>query len=167
MRVFYCSINKRCEHFTTQGGLLSMEIRKKATIEEQLNYIMECRQSGLTVYQWCDKHDIKPSSYYNWVHRLKLKGYTLPDIDSKEIKAIPTQNEIVKVDILPEFSTPELLNYNYNEQQNTRINNNSIIESQPHAEILINGATIKFYNKSDAIIIDSIIKSIGGLDYDR
>lgn len=35
--------------------------------DEQYRLIMECRASGLTDYQWCLEHDIKPGTFYNWV----------------------------------------------------------------------------------------------------
>lgn len=49
---------------------------KKIPAEERYRLIMECRQSGLTDYQWCVEHDIKPGTFYNWVKRLRQKGCT-------------------------------------------------------------------------------------------
>ena len=40
---------------------------------EQYRLIMECRASGLTDYEWCLQHDIKPGTFYNWVKRLRQK----------------------------------------------------------------------------------------------
>ena len=34
--------------------------------EEQYRLIMECRSSGLTYYQWCLEHDIKPGPFITW-----------------------------------------------------------------------------------------------------
>ena len=48
---------------------------KRIPVEEQYRLIMECRQSGLTDHQWCVEHDIKPGTFYNWVRRLRQKGY--------------------------------------------------------------------------------------------
>ena len=33
---------------------------------EQYRLVMECRQSGLSDYQWCLEQGIKPSIFYNW-----------------------------------------------------------------------------------------------------
>lgn len=41
--------------------------------DEQYRLIMECRASGLTDYEWCLQHDIKPGTFYNWVKRLRQK----------------------------------------------------------------------------------------------
>ena len=38
--------------------------------EQQLKYILECRNSGLTDYQWCQEHGIHPGTFYNWVSKL-------------------------------------------------------------------------------------------------
>ena len=34
---------------------------KLVPVNEQYRLIMECRASGMTDYQWCVEHDIKPS----------------------------------------------------------------------------------------------------------
>ena len=47
---------------------------KRTTPEEQLRLITECHQSGLTDYEWCQQHNIKVSTFYAWVHRLKQSG---------------------------------------------------------------------------------------------
>lgn len=47
---------------------------KTVTAEEQHRLIMECRASGMTDYQWCMEHNIKPGTFYNWVKRLRQSG---------------------------------------------------------------------------------------------
>ena len=49
---------------------------KPVNADEQYRLIMECRASGLTDYQWCIEHGIKPGTFYNWVKRLRQKGCT-------------------------------------------------------------------------------------------
>ena len=39
----------------------------KRTADEQYRLIMECRSSGLSDFQWCNEHGIKPGTFYNWV----------------------------------------------------------------------------------------------------
>ncbi len=59
---------------------------KPVTADEQYRLIMECRSSGLTDYQWCIKHNIKPGSFYNWVKRLRQKGFaTVPSMEAEAI----------------------------------------------------------------------------------
>lgn len=38
---------------------------KAVTANERYRLIMECRASGMTDYQWCIAHNIRPSTFYN------------------------------------------------------------------------------------------------------
>ncbi len=71
---------------------------KRTTTQEQLQLINECRQSGMTTYEWCEQNDIKISTFYGWIARLKRNG----EIDTPAV--IPTvihkqteQPDIVKI----------------------------------------------------------------------
>lgn len=44
---------------------------ERRTADEQYRLIMECRSSGLSDFQWCNEHGIKPGTFYNWVKRLR------------------------------------------------------------------------------------------------
>lgn len=65
--------------------------------EEQLKFIMECRASGLSDYQWCETQGINPGTFYNWVSKLRKAGVTIPDSESKHLGTTVNQ-EVVKVD---------------------------------------------------------------------
>ena len=52
---------------------------ERRTADEQYRLIMECRSSGLSDFQWCNEHGIKPGTFYNWVKRLRKKScYDIP-----------------------------------------------------------------------------------------
>ena len=73
---------------------------KRTSPEEQQRLITECRQSGLTDYEWCQQHSIKVSTFYAWVHRLKQSGEidipaVIPTVSRKEAE-LP---DIVKIRI--------------------------------------------------------------------
>jgi transposase-like protein len=132
---------------------------KSTTTEEQLNNIMECRQSGLTVYQWCEEKGIAPSSYYNWISRLRKKGITIPEFKEKTQNPIPpVSNEVVQLNIVHELN-----DISYIEHQNTRISKELSPLRQPTVEIIIEDTTVHFFNDTDPIIIESIIKNVGGI----
>ena len=59
-----------------QGAIImnSSCVRK----HEQIKLIMECRQSVLSDYQWCQKQGINPGIFYNWVSKLRKAGYKTP-----------------------------------------------------------------------------------------
>lgn len=69
---------------------------KRVAAAEQYRLIMECRASGLTDYQWCMEHDIKPGTFYNWVKRLRQKGCVMDQ--SGEMNSNPVKQEVVKLD---------------------------------------------------------------------
>ena len=62
--------------------------------EEQIRLIMECRQSGLSDYQWCRQQGIKPGTFYNWVSKLRKRGHTFPDSQSKSTGTAITQEVV-------------------------------------------------------------------------
>ena len=40
------------------------------SLEEWMDLVIQCRQSGLTDAAWCNEHGISPSCFYNAVTRL-------------------------------------------------------------------------------------------------
>ncbi len=72
--------------------------RKFVRKDEQIKLIMECRQNGLSDYQWCRQQDINPGTFYNWISRLRKSSYTFPDSQSKSVET-PAVQEVVKLDM--------------------------------------------------------------------
>ena len=81
--------------------------------DEQIKLIMECRQSGLSDYQWCQKQGINAGTFYNWVSKLRKSGYTIPDSNSKTEGAVVAQ-DVVKVNLVNEEMSSSVI------EQNTR-----------------------------------------------
>ncbi|MFR3404303.1 MAG: IS66 family insertion sequence element accessory protein TnpA [Blautia faecis] len=44
------------------------------SLDEWMELVIECRQSGLTDAAWCNEHGISPSCFYNAVTRLRKKS---------------------------------------------------------------------------------------------
>ena len=75
----------------------------KVSVEDQYRLIMECRNSGMSDYQWCQEHNIKPGTFYNWVKRLRQNGCS--DITAPAGRSSYRENpkqDIVRID----FSEP-------------------------------------------------------------
>ena len=73
---------------------------KRTSSEEQLRLITECHQSGLTDYEWCRQHNIKVSTFYAWVHRLKQSGeIDIPAVIPTVVRKEHEQPDIVKIKI--------------------------------------------------------------------
>ena len=76
-------------------------MRRSYTKQEKFDYVMECRSSGLSDYQWCKKNNISPSTFYNWTQQLKkirllcsrTSKYPLPFSEEKLV-VINIQNQI-------------------------------------------------------------------------
>lgn len=66
--------------------------------DEQIKLIMECRQSGLSDYQWCQKQDINAGIFYNWDSILRKSGYTILDCNSKS-EGVAIVQDVVKVNL--------------------------------------------------------------------
>ena len=49
------------------------------SLDEWMELVTECRQSGLTAAAWCNEHGISPSCFYNAVTRLRKKACQIPD----------------------------------------------------------------------------------------
>ena len=45
------------------------------TPEERFNLILECRNSGLTDYQWCKQKGISTNTLYRWINKLALHEF--------------------------------------------------------------------------------------------
>ena len=73
---------------------------ERVPYEQQLQLIMECRSSGLSDYQWCREHNIRPGTFYNWVSRHRKKACEgIPDAGVQNKTPIPApQQEIVRID---------------------------------------------------------------------
>ncbi|MDD3172888.1 MAG: IS66 family insertion sequence element accessory protein TnpB [Herbinix sp.] len=133
---------------------------KRVTTEEQFRLIMECRKSGLSDYQWCQMHGIRPGTFYNWISRLRKRGMAIP-MSSDQVKetSAPLQ-EVVKVNLIPD-SAPVPVPMQV--QHNTRIATDLATRELPTVEILIGNATIRFFNNTDKSLIEATLGYIGGV----
>ena len=54
------------------------ELKHAAKLEEWTQWIMECRSSGLSVRDWCDRNHWSKTTYYRWERELfgRIKSRT-------------------------------------------------------------------------------------------
>ena len=89
-------------------------LAKPVRRDEQIKLIMECRQSGLTDFEWCRQHNINVGTFYNWVKRLKRsEGITFPR-GKKPDSALAYRQEVVKLDVLQTLAPIPGTNDQYN-----------------------------------------------------
>lgn len=124
--------------------------------EEQIKFIMVCRSSGLSDYRWCEQNGISPGNFYNWVSKLKKKGYTFPEPAAKT-RPVPNVQEVVKVDLVDyDISKESIVEQN----TSTLSNKNS---TSVAVEIITANSTVRLYNGADADVINNALRCIGGM----
>ena len=125
---------------------------------EQIKLIMECRQSGLSDYQWCQKQGINPGTFYNWVSKLRKAGYTIPDSESK-VSGVPVSQEVVKIDLVAsETSTHGMMEKNVSHLASSDI-------SRIAAEIECGNIRVRIFHGADASVVRSAFQCIGGMSH--
>ena len=79
------------------------------SLEEWMDLVTECRQSGLTDAAWCNEHGISPSCFYNAVTRLRKKACQIPDPVGKAstLDLTSHKQDVVQIAIGPESSPAE------------------------------------------------------------
>lgn len=127
--------------------------------DQQYQLIMECRNSGLTDFQWCKEHEIHPGTFYNWVSRLRKKACCeIPESISKvEPTPLPTQ-EVVRLNFNPKAEKPESMFL----VQTALENPSRISEVSARIEILLGNATIRIANDVDSVILDRVLSLVRG-----
>ena len=73
---------------------------KHISKDDQIRLIQECRNSGLSDYQWCSLNGISHSTFYRWV--TKLRTETCTPVPSKVIP-VSEKQEVVKLEIMEEL----------------------------------------------------------------
>lgn len=125
---------------------------------EQIKLIMECRQSGLSDYQWCRKQGINPGTFYNWVSKLRKAGYSIPNSESK-VSGAAVNQEVVKLDLVEcEISTSVKMEQNVSHLASS---DSSCIA----AEIECGNILIHLFNGAGASVIQNMFQCIGGMPH--
>ena len=135
--------------------MLAKPVRK----DEQIKHIIECRQSGLTDYEWCNQHGIKPGTFYNWVKRLKkADGRSFP----RSCNSTPPQSkqEVVKLDLSPLERPTSIINDQHN---NSTVMGYSQTVHDPVMQINVSGCSITIPNGTDPRLLETALRILGGL----
>ena len=118
---------------------------------------MECRQSGLSDYQWCEQNGVHPGNFYNWVSKLRKSGYTFPESAAKS-NATPNRQEVVKLDLVRDWEPSPIIEQNVSR---------AISPETPSiaAELLVGGITLRLFNGADEQLIQNTLRLIGGMNH--
>ena len=86
------------------------------SLDEWMELVTECRQSGLTDAAWCDEQGVSPSCFYNAVTRLRKKACQIPEPAPKvnTLDLTSHKQDVVQIAIEPESSPTGLIPDNGN-----------------------------------------------------
>ena len=130
---------------------------KVVTVEEQYRLIMECRASGMTDYQWCIEHNIKPGTFYNWVRRLRQGGDV--DIPAPAGNRVPARQDIVEIHLgQPSAAMPA------SGMPSDASTSTSLISGQPPVlELAMAGATLRIPQGTDPALLEQVLFILKGM----
>lgn len=131
---------------------------KRVCKDDQIRLIMECRQSGLSDYQWCKQNDIHPGNFYNWVSKLRKRGYSFSDSEAKS-NAVPNIQEVVKIDLIQPQDSSLKVDHNVSLVEQTD-------SSTVAAELLVGDVTLRLFNGADERLVQSTLRCLGGMNHD-
>lgn len=121
------------------------------SLDEWMELVTACRQSGLTDAAWCHEHGISPSCFYNAVSRLRKRAYRIPDPSGKASTLDLTSHnqDVVRIAIEPDKSPAELISME---------RNNSLYLDNSHTiEIKANGLRIRMSNDVQPVLLRTLM----------
>ena len=124
------------------------------SLDEWMDLVTECRQSGLTDAAWCNEHGISPSCFYNAVARLRKKACQIPDPAGKASALDLTSHKqnVVQIAIEPENSPAELFPHTVK---------SSMYLDNPHTiEIDAKGLLIRMSNDVQPVLLKLLMDAL-------
>jgi transposase-like protein len=129
---------------------------QRRTADEQYQLIMECRNSGLSDYQWCTEHDINPGTFYNWVKRLRRKAcYDIPSATGRGDYKPVLKQDVVKLEVIPDHQESPIPSVG-----STML---PVEETRPAIEIMLGTISIKISNDVDPKLLSQVLKTVTGI----
>ncbi len=122
--------------------------------DEKKRLIMECRQSGLSDYQWCHQNGINNSTFYNWVKKLRdvaCQEALIEPVSSHQVT--PARQDVVKVNVIPKNDLISV--------SNPRVP--APDTESASIELNLNGCTIKIHNNADPALLAHTINLMRGV----
>lgn len=126
----------------------------RVSSDEQYRLVMECRSSGMTDYQWCMEHHIKPGTFYNWVKRLRARDNPVPGAD--KTARVPAKQEVVKVDLPKPINTVKCTQPAADFSTNPA--EPQYIPAAPAMEVAVAGAVLRIPNGTDPVLLEQVVR---------
>ena len=124
------------------------------SLDEWMELVTECRQSGLTDAAWCNEHGISPSCFYNAVTRLRKKACQIPDPVGKArtLDLTSHKQDVVQIAIEPEFSPAGLIPDNGNRSMH--------LDNSHTIEIEADGLLIRMSNEIKPVLLKMLMDTL-------
>lgn len=121
------------------------------SLDEWMDLVTECRQSGLTDAAWCHEHEIAPSCFYNAVSRLRKRACRIPDPSGKAstLDLTSHKQDVVQIAIEPDKSPAELVSMEQN--------NSLYLDNSHTIEIEANGLRIRMSNDVQPVLLRTLM----------
>ena len=124
------------------------------SLDEWMELITECRQSGLIDAAWCNEHGISPSCFYNAVTRLRKKACQIPDPAGKSstLDLTSHKQDVVQIAIEPESSPAGLIPDNGNSPMH--------LDNSHTIEIEADGLLIRMSNEIKPLLLKMLMDTL-------
>ena len=124
------------------------------SLDEWMDLVTECRQSGLTDAAWCNEHGISPSCFYNAVTRLRKKACQIPESAGKAstLDLTSHKQDVVQITIESEDSPAELLPH--------AENNSMYLDNSHTIEIEAKGLLIRMSNDVQPVLLKLLLDAL-------
>ena len=125
--------------------------------EEWFQLINECRRSGLSDSQWCKQHDIRESTFFCAVGRLRKKAYAIPE-RNKSIDVLSSslpKQDVVRIDIEPEILSSD-------RPEPMQVVPATYLDNSHTIEIDVHGINIRVFNSVDTAVLKTVLSALGG-----
>ena len=137
---------------------------RRRSPDEQLRLVTECHQSGLTDFEWCQENNIKVSTFYGWVHRLKLSGkIDTPAVIPAVIARQAERQDVVKIEIEGErpLSAAENAASKPDDEGNA-LPAAPLQSGGPVMEVILNGVRLRVTNEINPELLANTIRLLRG-----
>ena len=98
------------------GFIMSSKRTPGRSLDEWMELVIQCRQSGLSDAAWCSEHGLSPSCFYNAVTRLRKRACQIPEPAGKArtLNLTSHKQDVVQIAIEPEIPPAELVSHGDN-----------------------------------------------------
>lgn len=124
------------------------------SLNEWMELVTECRQSGSTDAAWCHEHGISPSCFYNAVSRLRKRARQIPALSGKAstLDFTSPKQDVVQIAIEPDKSPAELISMEQN---------NSLYPDNSHTiEMETSGLRIRMSNDVQPVLLRALMDTL-------